>query len=257
MRFLFLLGLVVSISIVSLAQKRDEAPLPCIEKKFSIVAHIVLDSSGNANILESDILDNIDFLNQHFEPICVSFEICDFNYVANYQYDSLHEDKERPEIRVKNDLKDRINMMFIEGIEEVDGICGKATVGGIGTSGFVNILKSCVGPSDYTISHELGHYFGLVHTFEGSGVELADGSNCETAGDQICDTPADPFVVGDPQESYVKDCRFISTKKDANDDFYNAHVGNIMSYYECQCEFTVGQYRKMAETYLNSSQTNW
>lgn len=62
----------------------------------------------------------------------------------------------------------------------------------------------------FVLGHELGHFFSLPHTFLGwdqvpwDGIavtsatspggqlnELADGSNCENAGDMICDTPAD------------------------------------------------------------------
>lgn len=35
-----------------------------------------------------------------------------------------------------------------------------------------------------TLTHELGHFFNLDHTFES-----CDGSNCATSGDLICDTP--------------------------------------------------------------------
>lgn len=36
-----------------------------------------------------------------------------------------------------------------------------------------------------TLTHELGHFFKLSHTFDG-----CDGSNCATSGDFVCDTPS-------------------------------------------------------------------
>ncbi len=40
-----------------------------------------------------------------------------------------------------------------------------------------------------TLSHEIGHYLGLYHTFHDTSV-CGTESNCSTAGDRICDTPA-------------------------------------------------------------------
>lgn len=37
--------------------------------------------------------------------------------------------------------------------------------------------------------HEVGHYLGLYHTFEGACSEFYTG-NCQTEGDEVCDTPA-------------------------------------------------------------------
>jgi hypothetical protein len=36
-----------------------------------------------------------------------------------------------------------------------------------------------------TLTHELGHFFNLYHTFQ-----ACDGSNCATSGDRVCDTPS-------------------------------------------------------------------
>jgi len=51
------------------------------------------------------------------------------------------------------------------------------------------------------LSHEFGHCLGLFHTHSGMGcndfvncAEDIDGDNCETCGDLICDTPADPCL---------------------------------------------------------------
>lgn len=51
-----------------------------------------------------------------------------------------------------------------------------------------------------TTTHEMGHYLGLFHTFQGSGsIEGCDDGeiNCCTSGDQVCDTPPQP----DPGQS--------------------------------------------------------
>ena len=92
--------------------------------------------------------------------------------------------------------------------------------------------------------HEIGHYFGLYHTFESvaNGEEFADGSNCATAGDLICDTQADPNgsntgchldpQVNDPQTNLM----------------FEPPVCNIMSYYNnqpCNYHFSRGQLDRM------------
>ncbi len=100
--------------------------------------------------------------------------------------------------------------------------------------------------------YEFGHYFGLLSTYQGNGSELVDGSNCETEGDLICDTPADPYINDGSIHQYTQACIFVSDKLDANGQFYEPDVGNYMSHYgsQCECGFTFQQYSKMAETYL-------
>lgn len=50
----------------------------------------------------------------------------------------------------------------------------------------------------HVISHEMGHSFNLFHTHVGCNstrLEALDGSNCDTAGDLVCDTPPDPGLA--------------------------------------------------------------
>lgn len=263
--FAFLTLLAVSLEAQPLTYQHS--PVPCINRSFTVVAHIVRDTFGEPNIMEEEITDAFALLNEDFAPICAKFEICDIRYIDNFQYDEIEDEDELNEMYTYYNDESRINMYFISSSDEP--FCGIATLGGIaqtaGNPGIAILKGECMAEGTKTISHEMGHYFGLLHTFEGSdgaNPELVDGSNCETAGDLICDTPADPYVAGDSADDYVNldmDCRFIRQIKDGNDEWFVPDVGNIMSYYQsaCACGFTHGQYLRMANTYLDSVRGNW
>lgn len=244
-----------------------QASLPCLNKEFNVVAHIVRDSLGEMNITEGRIDSSIMLLNERFAPICVSFKLCDVRIIDNFQYDNTEDENEWTEMEVKYLAERRINIFYVQSIpwSEVDDACGMAPVGGITNEAdqahsSILMVKEC---SINTLVHEMGHFFGLYHTFETRfGEELVDGSNCETAGDLVCDTPADPYSINTPPENYVDEeqgCRFIDGSSDANGAPYIPHVANIMSYYQdgCLCGFTHGQFTRMAATYLQAPAAYW
>ena len=119
------------------------------------------------------------------------------------------------------------------------------------------------------IPHELGHTFNLYHTFGlSNGTEPTDelvtrgaGANCTTAGDRICDTPADPY--GMPGFSFERDINgclvYTGTATDANGATFTPLTSNIMSYYgSCIHDFTPGQYDRMqAGLALRQSHTSY
>jgi uncharacterized repeat protein (TIGR01451 family) len=103
------------------------------------------------------------------------------------------------------------------------------------------------------IPHELGHNFNLIHTFGKLSVgtnELVtrgNGANCMTAGDELCDTPADPYGRQGATTAFQNGCQvYNGTATDEQGQLYQPSITNIMSYYfACTHDFTPGQHDRM------------
>ncbi len=208
--------------------------LPCVNKNFNIHFHLVKDSLRNVSITLQAIQGIVSAANNAFKPICASFSICCIDTIENYAFDSLIDAAHRAELIAKYSNAHVINVYLVNFIYD-KSICGLSGIDML-------INKKCPG----SFTHELGHTFGLPHTFAG-GDEFVNGSNCDKAGDLICDTPADPYVEKS-NIKYIQDCEFIYTGRDPNGQYYQPDVGNIMSYYGCDCGFTRDQYIIMANT---------
>lgn len=240
-----------------------QSPLPCLNKEFSVVAHITRDSFGNLGITEEEIQIAVDSLNYYFEPICASFKICEFRIIDNFQYSQPVNENEWEEMQVKYNQHNRINLYFVDLVVWSDEICGYATFEGIEEmeSGGILLHKFCALGNFKGLPHLMGHYFSLYHTSRGGGSEHVNGDNCETEGDEVCDTPADPYLLEYDLLDYIdpSNCRFIYPGLDGNGQFYMTHTSNIMSYYpaNCMCGFTHGQLKRMAEFYLNAEFKMW
>ncbi len=135
---------------------------------------------------------------------------------------------------------------------------------------YIAIVPAGFGPRR-TFIHELGHDLGLFHTFHGQPVEansgtckeLVNGSNADTCGDFVADTPADPYI----ETNSANNCNSVNyntgvwtgTCKDANNQLYTPSMHNYMSYwpnYSPACDrnvFTNGQFITMQNAINNTT----
>jgi len=101
--------------------------------------------------------------------------------------------------------------------------------------------------NDVVITHEMGHYLGLYHTFEGG----CTNNNCLTDGDKVCDTPPDNSTAYTNCGTAVNSCStdvlsgFSIDMNDLTDDYMD--YGN----FNCMNVFTQGQADRMNWTITN------
>ncbi len=210
-----------------------------------VTAHIVRRSDGSGGLpllrLDQAIVD----LNTAYEPFGMYFYIDDaVDYIDNDDFYSKLQSLDLYDDLVSyNRVDSTMNVYFANST----GYCGL-------TYFYYGVImdNDCTAiPGNHsTFPHEVGHFFGLYHTHETAfGVECPDGSNCSSAGDVICDTPADPDLSG--RVGFQCDYTGPTTPPAGCGSVeYDPQVRNYMSYStkSCRDTFTVEQGDKMLFT---------
>jgi len=117
-----------------------------------------------------------------------------------------------------------------------NGACsGNCGIGGTAfriPNTFCLIAQSNIGAGQ-TIAHEVGHCFGLLHTFEPYyGYEDIDGSNSTTSADLIADTHADPFAYNGKSCYSASGCTYNGTCTDPKGKSnFSPPYSNLMAYW--------------------------
>lgn len=237
-----------------------------------IKIHVVCSGSSNSSCYDQATIDNaLAYLNTTYAAVPMHFYECggrDFIYNSPY-YDFERSIANQALLAADYDVRKAINIYF------VNTISGSAV--GFTTlptdeddADRIFITRQGLGDNlnhiELLLAHEMGHYFGVFHTNGGntSGTtdELVNGSNCAIAGDQICDTPADPAKIEYLAFSATA-CLYpfgsvispISCPNfcDANGQIYTPLGNNIMFYTYCDLgsfnTFTAGQLTRIYNGY--------
>jgi len=206
--------------------------------------HVVRESNGTGGLTLGDISFVMNALNTYYANSNLNFYECSsINYINNSTYYDFDANDESV-LCGSNDIQDVINIYYFNSVTSSSGssLCGYAYFPP--GPDRVIMANSCA-INGSTIVHELGHYLSLYHTHgttnTGTTTELVNGSNCSTAGDDLCDTPADPNLSG----LVTNSCQYTGTSFDANGQAYVPDPTNIMSYSQ-----------KVCRTFLSSDQYN-
>jgi len=241
----------------------------CLNKKFSIVFYIVLDSNYLPGVTVGNLTNAINTLNAAFARICVRFENCSTVYIPKYPYNQWQQVPHEMQITSNWYTTQTINFFL------VDNVNGNPLNGGYtympGTPGNKDVVvmrKTALNPN--VLLHLFGHFFGLPDTH----AEIAPvppavppppvpivthewfnrvSSNCYTHGDGFCDTEADPYPVGYNDATIpIPPCFFDYGPLDGLVKYYTPPVDNYMSEYRlsCRCRYTQEQYNFMARVIL-------
>ncbi len=216
-----------------------------------IVIHIVRRDDGTGGISLATVRSEIiNFVNTRYASINVSFAECGaVNYINSTAYYTLSGDAEGDAMSAANNVANVLNIYFVN---DPDGACGWARFTTDLPSDYIVIANSCADNTS-TLAHEIGHYFDLYHTHETAfGAECVNGSNCTTAGDLLCDTPADPTLTGNV--TAAPGCSYTGSAVDGcSSSAYNPSTHNIMSYSQKECRdiFTAQQNAKILFTIAN------
>jgi hypothetical protein len=218
-----------------------------------VVYHIVQKTDGTLGVNLRDVLNTHCELNEHYLHSDIQFFIAEMDTIKSNTLWAMSTNGTTTNYNTGYQAFNTYNVddvcnIYITG--QLPGLCGFATFPGSAPNGggiFMN--KECTGAGTKTLPHEMGHYLGLLHTFDsGSGIEFVNGTNCATAGDGFCDTPADFLNERVP-------CPYTGNETDPNGDLYNTVIDEslFMSYFSDNCVYRFSQ---MEENEMNSVLTN-
>ncbi|KAM3070215.1 hypothetical protein ACMFMG_010052 [Clarireedia jacksonii] len=206
--------------------------------------HVVAKSSSLSGgyVTSTQLSNQIAVMNEDYAAYGIQFNLVSTDYTVNSAWAS-----DGAELTMKKALRKGtyadLNVYFQYSLGDgILGYCYFPTTATSGSNDFYydgcTILYSTVPGGSETnynegksATHEVGHWFGLLHTFQGG---------CSGTGDSVSDTPA--------EASAASGC---PTGRDTCTSAGVDPIHNYMdySYDSCMTEFTAGQATRMASMY--------
>lgn len=243
-------------------ERRENAPphsttgTPGPPYYIAIAAHIVRQSNGTGGLpvtqYEQAVLDaTLAYANVGI----VFYTIGAIDFIdSDAFYFNIDTYSEIDALRTTNPVPDAINCYFTPNLK----VNSSTPICGISAFTFSDVQaiamsNSCTATSTNhsTFPHEIGHYFDLFHTHEPAfGDEYVDGSNCEGAGDLLCDTPADPTLSSATVDAGT--CAYTGEETDSHGEYYEPDTRQYLSYSlkHCRDRFSPESETKIVQTLL-------
>ncbi|MGJ3235922.1 T9SS type A sorting domain-containing protein [Marivirga sp.] len=217
---------------------------------INVYFHIVRNTNGTNAFPEPDTDEIIKELNTYFSPHDIYINKLGKDYINRTEFLTVGVDGNKidPALFQIQNNPNAINFYIVDDFE-LDGLAGAAE-----TVLATNLAITNEWAESIVAVHEVGHCLDLWHTHEKQANEVekktrrdSEGANCEEAGDELCDTPADPKL----REFFNIDSNCNYTKNDGYDPLTN----NIMSAAPVYCRdsFTDGQIGRMKDALFDQA----
>jgi Pregnancy-associated plasma protein-A len=192
---------------------------------------------GGASLFDKETDPIIEHLNTQFKAANIQFYLDApiENVYSSVSVDMLYGNRKlETDFFEKHYKTEAINIYIVKNAQDVLGFTHYPDT---------EIQRIFVADKDLmgaSLIHEMGHFMGLLHTFE--GVSSANHSGCDYEGDKICDTPKD-----DTKISFIEnECQIYGTYKDEKGEDLQPDLNNYMSYYgTCRTTFSTQQLKRM------------
>ena len=224
-----------------------------------LTVSILTNNDGSKGYSLNNVFAELCQLNRDFDAAGIYFYLsAPVRYIANTEWNNHKDYGTAFEMFGKN-VDNTVNVYYCS---DAAGNCGYDVMG----VGMV-LNKGCMGTVSHTWAHEMGHELSLPHTFvgwegakydatavpdtvNGYQVELVGRTNCTTAGDGFCDTPADYL-------NYRWDCqpdgKSTTLLKDPSGQSFRVDGTLFMSYskFDCMNRFSDEQIAAMRASSLS------
>jgi hypothetical protein len=209
--------------------------------EIGVVFHVLMGPDQDGDISEARVRAQLDVLNGAFRPFNISFFLAE---LIRHPHSDYFEFRCAPSSANGQEMKEKLAIDPVRLVNIYTCALPFPVVIGFSTfpwdapdspesHGIVLHHEVVTGGSGapfnlgHTLVHEMGHYFGLVHTFQGG---------CEPPGDLVSDTPAErtaalgcpTFSDSCPGEGADPVSNFMNYSDDACTDNFTAEQGNRM-----------------------------
>lgn len=239
------------------------APMATYPLLVKVFVHVVADDNGtNVAAGDSSVMRQMENMRQFYAAHGICFILAGYEQINSTDLNNQNADTEETEL-FPFLVPNMVNVFVHANLVDNDGgLNGNAY--GI-PNYYLSISRSAITSTENrsTLSHEMGHDFGLYHTFQGrddgSGTIIRENvarsgncKNCDTEGDLLCDTKADRNNDADVISETT--CAYIGSMNDACGTALQMEPANIMTYgrRSCRDHFTAGQGNR-AENFILST----